>query len=166
MVTPQGGSSGRLEGGGRPEGRGVSIGLLVLLWWLWSTLRASVVGRRTLVIGGKKSSTHRFSIWREEIQNRNRLLDFGGKKFKIEIDSSIWREEIQNGLLDLAGNPRFSSFGRIEYYFHPPPCCENDPTNVIDSTTTTTTIISGGPPLQKRLLLCFSSFTEQRRRRS
>jgi hypothetical protein len=26
---------------------------------------------------------------REEIQNRNRLLDFGGKKFKIEIDSSI-----------------------------------------------------------------------------
>jgi hypothetical protein len=53
------------------------------------------------------------SIWREEIQNRNRLLDlaernsprFGGKKFKIEIDSSIWREEIQNRnrLLDLAG---------------------------------------------------------------
>ena len=34
--------------------------------------------------------------WREEIQNRNRLLEFGGKKFKIEIDSSIWREEIQN----------------------------------------------------------------------
>ena len=30
---------------------------------------------------------------------------FGGKKFKIEIDSSIWREEIQNRnrLLDLAG---------------------------------------------------------------
>ncbi len=23
-------------------------------------------------------------------------LDFGGKKFKIEIDSSIWREEIGN----------------------------------------------------------------------
>ena len=23
-------------------------------------------------------------LWREEIQNRNRLLDFGGKKFKIE----------------------------------------------------------------------------------
>jgi ferritin-like protein len=47
------------------------------------------------------------SIWREEIQNRTRLLDFrfGGKKFKIEIDSSIWREEIQNRnqLLDLAG---------------------------------------------------------------
>ncbi len=35
------------------------------------------------------------SIWREEIQNRNRLLNFGGKKFKIEIVSSIWREEIQ-----------------------------------------------------------------------
>ena len=30
-----------------------------------------------------------FEIWREEIRNRNRLLDFGGKKFKIEIDSSI-----------------------------------------------------------------------------
>ena len=30
-------------------------------------------------------------------ENRNRLLDFGGKKFKIEIiDSSSWREEIQN----------------------------------------------------------------------
>ncbi len=30
---------------------------------------------------------------------------FGGKKFKIEIDSSIWREEVQNRnrLLDLAG---------------------------------------------------------------
>ena len=30
---------------------------------------------------------------------------FGGKKFKIEIDSSIWREEIQNRnrLVDLAG---------------------------------------------------------------
>ena len=30
---------------------------------------------------------------------------FGGKKFKIEIDSSIWREAIQNRnrLLDLAG---------------------------------------------------------------
>jgi hypothetical protein len=60
------------------------------------------------------------SIWREEIQNRNRLLDlknfkieidssiFGGKKFKIEIDSSIWREEIQNRnrLLDLAGSAK------------------------------------------------------------
>jgi hypothetical protein len=34
-----------------------------------------------------KKSTPRF--WREEIQNRNRLLDFGGKNFKIEIDSSI-----------------------------------------------------------------------------
>jgi hypothetical protein len=42
-----------------------------------------------------------FEIWREEIRNRNRLLDFGGKKFEIEIDSSIlagrnsnknWRE--------------------------------------------------------------------------
>ena len=30
-----------------------------------------------------------FEIWREEIRNRNRLLDFGGKKFEIEIDSSI-----------------------------------------------------------------------------
>jgi hypothetical protein len=31
------------------------------------------------------------SIWREEIQNRNRLLDFGGKKFKVEstIDSAL-----------------------------------------------------------------------------
>ena len=29
-------------------------------------------------------------IWREEIQNRNRLLEFGGKKFKIEIDYSIF----------------------------------------------------------------------------
>jgi hypothetical protein len=28
-------------------------------------------------------------IRREEIQNRNQLLDFGGKKFEIEIDSSI-----------------------------------------------------------------------------
>jgi hypothetical protein len=54
------------------------------------------------------------SIWREEIQNRNRLLDlrFGGKKFKIEIDSSIWREEIQNRnrLVNLAGRNR--------QYFH------------------------------------------------
>ena len=27
--------------------------------------------------------------WREEIQNRNRLLNFGGKTFQIEIDSSF-----------------------------------------------------------------------------
>jgi hypothetical protein len=33
---------------------------------------------------------------------------FGGKKFKIEIDSWIWREEIQNRnrLLNLAGRNR------------------------------------------------------------
>jgi hypothetical protein len=30
-----------------------------------------------------------FRFLREGIQNRNRLLDFGGKEFKIEIDSSI-----------------------------------------------------------------------------
>ena len=34
-------------------------------------------------------------IRREEIQNRNRLLDFGGKKFKIQNRN--------NRLLDLAG---------------------------------------------------------------
>jgi hypothetical protein len=38
-------------------------------------------------------------LWREEIQNRNRLLDFGSKKVKIEIDS-----------FDLAG--RKESFAR------------------------------------------------------
>jgi hypothetical protein len=39
------------------------------------------------------------TIWREESTPR-----FGGKKFKIKIVSSIWREEIQNRnrLLDLA----------------------------------------------------------------
>ncbi len=37
----------------------------------------------------------------------------GGKKFKIEIDSSIWREEIQNRnrLLDLAGRNRSRNSG-------------------------------------------------------
>ena len=50
----------------------------------------------------------RLRSWREEIQNRNRLVDlagrnskkknstgrFGGKTSAIEIDSSIWREDI------------------------------------------------------------------------
>jgi hypothetical protein len=46
-----------------------------------------------------------FVNWREEIQNRNRTLDFGGKKFKIEIDSSIWREEIGKEIIaSLAGS--------------------------------------------------------------
>jgi hypothetical protein len=60
----------------------------------------------SIVIGHRRRRPSReISIWREEIQNRNRLLDFGGKKFKIEIDSSIWREEIQNRnrLLDFGG---------------------------------------------------------------
>jgi hypothetical protein len=29
-------------------------------------------------------------------EGKNRLLDFGGKNIKIEIDSSLWREENQN----------------------------------------------------------------------
>ena len=46
---------------------------------------------RLVNFGGKKSAIEiDSSIWREEIQNRNRLVNnFGGKKFKIEIDSSI-----------------------------------------------------------------------------
>ena len=42
------------------------------------------------------------------VDGRSVVGRFGGKKFKIEIDSSIWREEIQNRnrILDLAGGGR------------------------------------------------------------
>ena len=56
---------------------------------------------------GDQRRTEKRPSWREEIQNRNRLLDlagrnskkkstrrFGGKTSAIEIDSSIWREDI------------------------------------------------------------------------
>jgi hypothetical protein len=59
-------------------------------------------------VGGKKVKIEiDSSIWREEIQNRNRL----------PIVSSIWREEIPtNRILDLAG--RIEKSGKSVIWYH------------------------------------------------
>jgi hypothetical protein len=48
---------------------------------------------------------------------------FGGKKFKIEIDSSIWREEIQNRNrnMHITNHPSPSSSFSIVDASMPPP---------------------------------------------
>ena len=46
----------------------------------------------SLILAGRNSNRNRLQFWREEIQNRNRLLDFGGKKSAIST-RQFWREE-------------------------------------------------------------------------